>query len=225
MSRWLKPVAVLGAAVMACIPSQGQQASKPPAQSSSKAGAKPRAQAVAPDAGSVSDGVYRNGFLGFSYKIPFGWVVRTEEMQEDPPVDPSKAQVLLAVFERPPEAPSETPNSVVVIAAESISSYPGLKNAADYFGPLKEVTTARGFKVVNEPYEFSIGARQLVRGDFNKELKTLTMHQSSLVMLAKSYVVSFTFVAGDEDEVSELIEGLSWGAARRPAAPASTPKK
>jgi hypothetical protein len=178
-----------------------------------------------PDAGSVSDGGYRNGFFGFSYKIPFGWVVRTEEMQADPPVDPSKAQVLLAVFERPPEATGETPNSAVIIAAESTSSYPGLKSALDYFGPLTEVTTARGFKVTNEPYEFSIDTRQLVRGDFSKALQTLAMDQSSLVMLAKGYVVSFTFVAADEDDVSELIEGLSWGAGRKPGAAASAPKK
>jgi len=99
-----------------------------------------------------------------------------------------------------------------VIAAESVSAYPSLKTAADYFGPLTEVTLSKGFKVVNEPFDFSSGANQLVRGDFSKEVGTLTMHQSSVVMLKKGYAVSFTVIGGSEDEVEELLERLSLGA-------------
>jgi hypothetical protein len=36
------------------------------------------------------------------------------------------------------------------------------------------------------------------------------MHQSSLVLLRKGYVVSFTFIAGSLDELDELIEKLSF---------------
>jgi hypothetical protein len=185
----------------------------------------PVSEKATPVSGSLQDGVYRNPFFGFSYQIPYGWVERTQAMQEGTPADSSKALVLLAVFERPPEAAADTPNTVVVIVGESISSYPGLKSAADYFGPLTEVTTARGFKVVNQPYEFSVGTRPLVRGDFSKELKTLTMYQSSLVMLAKSYVVSFTFIAGGQDDISALLEGLSFGLSHKPPAAAAPAKK
>jgi hypothetical protein len=158
----------------------------------------------------VSDSTYRNAFFGFSYKIPFGWVERTEDMRDDG--EAGRSLVLLAVFERPPEATGNTVNSAVVIAAESVSSYPGLKTAADYFGPLTEVTLSKGFKVVNEPFDFSSGANQLVRGDFSKEVGTLTMHQSSVVMLKKGYVVSFTVIGASGDEVDELLEKLSFAA-------------
>jgi hypothetical protein len=194
---------------------------------------KPSGRMAKPSAfssGAITDGVYRNPSFGCSYKIPFGWVDRTAEMQESDTgqdsTDPAKAQVLLGVFERPPEATGETVNSTVVIAAESISSYPGLKTAADYFGPLEEVVTAKGFKVVNEPYEFPVGAKQLARADFSKELGKLTMRQASLVMLQKGYVVSFTFIGGSEDEVDELLGGLTFAAAQRsgsPHSPAPTP--
>jgi hypothetical protein len=172
------------------------------------------------EAGAITDGVYRNPFFGCSYKLPFGWVERTQEMQDGS--DAGKGLVLLAVFERPPEAAGSTVNSAVVVAAESAFSYPGLKSAADYFGPLTELTTAKGFKVVNQPYEFFVGAKRLVRGDFSKELGALTMHQASLVMLAKSYVVSFTFIGGSEDELEGLVERLSFvatgsGGKRAPA--------
>jgi hypothetical protein len=122
-----------------------------------------------------------------------------------------KSQVLLSIFQRPPGAPGNTVNSAVVIAAESVSSYPGLKNAADYFGPMTELTTSKGFKVVNEPYEFPVDAKPIVRADYTKAAGGGTMLQSSLVMISKGYVISFTFIGGNEDEVTELIEGLSFG--------------
>jgi hypothetical protein len=175
-----------------------------------------RARAVSSLAGSLRQGNYRNLHFGFSYKVPFGWVERTAEMgQADSgeSADSSKAQVLLAIFERPPQAVGSTVNSAVVIAAESVSSYPGLKSAVDYCGPLEDATTARGFKVVNEPYEFSVGARRVVREDFSKGLDKLTMQQASLVILEKGYVVSFTFIGSTDDEIAQLIERLSFARA------------
>jgi hypothetical protein len=186
------------------------------AQSASK----PTLKGVTLDSGEVRDGIYKNFLL--TYKIPFGWVDHTQQMR-DSDSDPAKQQLLLAVFERPPEATGATVNSAIVIAAESVSSYPGLKTAGDYFGPLTELTTTKGFKVVNEPYAFAVGAKAMVRGDFSKELGKLTVHQSSLVMLQRGYIVSFNFIGGSEDEVEELIKNLSFAAAQKPATP--RPKK
>ena len=61
--------------------------------------------------------------------------------------------------------------------------YTGLKTAADYMGPLTELTTAKGFKPTQDPYEFPLGSQTLVRGDFTKNRGSLAMCQSSLVML------------------------------------------
>jgi hypothetical protein len=79
-----------------------------------------------------------------------------------------------------------------------------------------EVAKAQGFVVEEEPYELAIGARTLVRGDFQKNVGTRVMRQSTLAVLARGYVVSFTFIGGTEDEVEELIEGLSFGARVKP---------
>jgi hypothetical protein len=136
--------------------------------------------------------------------------------------DGTKSETLLAIFERPPGAPGETINSAVVIAAESLTSYHGIKTAADYFGPISELAEQRGFKVVNEPQEFAIGTRHLVRGDFSKERGKLTMWQSSLAMIDKGSIVSFTFLGGSEDEVEDLIARLSFG--QHPAE-GQTPRK
>jgi len=167
-------------------------------------------KATAPLAnGSVTDSLYHNPQLGIIFRIIQGWVDRTEQTRGSPD-NSSTGQVLLAVFEHPPEVKDEGINSAVIIAAESLSAYPDVKTAADYFEPLTEAVTAQGFKVVNGPYQASVGAKALVRSDFNKEISTFTMHQSSLVMLSKGYAVSFTFLGSSEDEVEHLIERLSF---------------
>jgi hypothetical protein len=198
------------------------------------------------DAGTVSNGVYRNPSLGFSCKIPAGWVLRTEEMNEPTdeaastkegrdrldrtaPSAPLRAgeggcqhaggcgRVLLAAFSRPPEARGEDVNLSILIAAESAAEYPGLKDAAQYFGPVSEVAKARGFEIDEEPYEFGLGTKTVVRGDFEKDVGTRVMRQSTLVMLARGYVVSFSFIGGTEGELEELVQGLSFGASKSPA--------
>ncbi len=169
-----------------------------------------------PDQGVLADDVYRNRFFGFSYKVPFGWVDRTADMRQSSvsaeDARSSNSFLLLSVFERPPVAIGDTVNSSVLIAAENVSTYPGLKDASQYFGPLTEVATAKGFKIVNEPYDDEVGGRGLVRADYLKELGKLTMYQSTLAVVDKGYVVSFTFIGASEDEVDELVESLGFGA-------------
>jgi len=181
--------------------------------SSSKAKHNTEQHVKAPPAPAESDqGVYHNSDFSFTYHLPYGWVDRTKDMQPDAS-DPSTSQLLLAVFERPPEVTGDTVNSAVIITTEKAASYPGLKTALDYMGPLTELTTSKGFKVTQEPYEFPVGSKKLVRSDFTKDLGKLTMYQSSLALLHKGSVVSFTFIGGSADEVEELIEKLGFGPA------------
>ena len=159
--------------------------------------------------------LYRNATFGFRYQIPYGWVDRTKEMQEGN--EAGKAELLLATFERPPEATGDTINSAVVIASESTASYPGLKRAEDYLGPLTELATAKGFKPEGEPYALEVESRQLLRADFSKPLSDkVAMRQCTLVLLAKGQIVSFTFIAGTEDELDDLMDGLHFGPAKSP---------
>jgi hypothetical protein len=198
-----------------------QQAPPAAGESSSRHHPKLLTQPAAPalDPGSISDGVYANPYFGFTYRLPFGWVDRSKAMQDDSAEaanDPAKSVLLLAVFEQPPEAPREAINSGVVIAAESVSAYPGLKTAADYFGILAQLTTGKGFQEANDPAEVAVSGRSLIRGDFSKQTGKATIHQTALVFLEKSYVVSFTLIGASEDEVNSLLENLSF-AAKKPA--------
>lgn len=183
------------------------------------------------DAGAIADSVYRNKSFALSCKIPPGWVLRTDELNarekeieekaEKNDLPPAQAptaaadtgaKVLLAAFSRPPGAKGEEINSSILIAVESASSYPGLKEAAQYFFPLTEVAKAQGFTPDEDPYEFAVGTKTLVRGDFHKDVGSRVMHQSTLAMLSHGYAVSITVIAGTEDGLEELIDGLSFSA-------------
>lgn len=178
------------------------------------------------DSGAVTNGVYRNKPLALSCKIPAGWVLRTDEMnaplekKEDekeasaqpstPSASSAGAKVLLAAFSRPPEARAEEVNASILIAAESAASYPDLKEAAQYFFPLTEVAKAQGFTADEDPYEIALGAKTLVRGDFHKDVGTRVMHQSTLAMVSHGYAISITVIGGTDDEVEDLIDGLTF---------------
>jgi hypothetical protein len=157
--------------------------------------------------------IFRNAALGFNYRIPYGWVDRTNEMNSAAAPASKGTEVLLAIFERPPEATGDSINSGVVIASENAASYPGLKQAEDYLAPLKEVTVAKGFKDAGEPIVLDIESRRLIRADFVKSLSSkpgneLTMRQGTLILLTKGRILSFTFIADSEDALDELMDGL-----------------
>ena len=196
-------------------PAQAQTKAAPAASSSAKLAATP------PATPNDDARLYRNATFGFRYQIPYGWVDRTQEMQAGN--ESGKGDVLLAVFERPPEATGNTVNSAVVIASESAASYPGLKKAEDYLSPLTELATAKGFKSGGEPYVLEEEGRQLLRADFVKTIgiKTsddkLAMRQSTLVLLAKGQIVSFTFIAASEDDLDNLMDGLHFVPSKSPA--------
>jgi hypothetical protein len=203
MNRFSLLVWVLAAALPLC------------GQTSSAAKPTTHAAATSIEPGEIAAGIYHNNSFGFSYRVPYGWVDRTDRMREAS-TDPARETVLLGVFERPPEANGEGVNSGVVIAAESAASYPGLKSAAQYFGPLKEITTARGLTAVNEPYEFPVDGKPIVRADYTKQFSGgASMHQSTLAWLANGYIVSFTFIGSSDDEVLQLLDGLRFG--KKPA--------
>jgi hypothetical protein len=178
------------------------------------------------DAGAVVNGVYRNKTFGLTCTIPAGWVMRTEEMNarddasqpDSDPVakdatrvgQPGVGRVLLAAFSRPPEAKGEDVNASILIAAESAATYPGLKEAAQYFGPLLEVTKAQGLTMDEDPYDVAVGTTTLVRGDFHKDVGSRVMRQSTLVMLSHGYALSITLIGGTDDEVEDLVDGLSF---------------
>jgi hypothetical protein len=238
LRRMFLPLAALALAVLSPATDVLAQSS-PPASSSSSSSAKHITKPTAPSDsginGSVTNGFYTNKTFGFTCKVPPGWVLRTDELNareenkeeekkaedksadtpapaQPPAASSAGAKVLLAAFSRPPEAHGEDINASIVIAAESVASYPGLKEAAQYFFPLNEVAKAQGFTADEDPYDAAVSGKTLVRGDFHKDVGTRVMHQSTLAMLSHGYAISITIIGGTDDEVEDLVDGLTFTA-------------
>ena len=222
MRFWVVPALACAFVLGSVVPEFAQDSTSSSSSSRSKKAPRPSAKPVLED-GKVSAGVYRNASLGLTCTIPAGWVLRTAEMnardtdeQQNPSPQGSQrntedsGRVLLAAFSRPPEAAGAEVNSSIVIAAEPVAAYPGLKEAVQYVGPLTEVAKAQGFEADEDPYEVAIGAKTLVQVDFHKDVGSRVMRQSTLIFLARGYAVSITVIGGSEDEVEELVEGLSF---------------
>jgi hypothetical protein len=213
---------------------QSSSSSSPPSSSSRSSQKSHKTAEPEIDAGAVINSTYSNKAFGITCKIPAGWVLRTDEMNapDEDDAESAKAQsqsaprstetgsgrVLLAAFSRPPGATGAEVNSSIVIAAESAKTYPGLTDAAQYLGPVTEVAKAQGFQVIEEPYEFAVGAKTVARSDFQKDVGSRMMRQSTLVLLARGWVISFTFLGANEDEVEDLVERLSFAGGAKPAA-------
>lgn len=197
MSRLGCSVLIIFTLLAACYPQASSQA-------------KSKTSTATLDPGYVTTNGYRNKSLGLICKIPDSWVFRTDEMNAGDNQKPSSGKVLLAAFSRPPAAKGEEINSSIVIAAEPVATYPGLEEAAQYFGPLTEVAKAQGFSVDEEPYGIALGARTLVRADYHKDVGSRVMRQSTLALLSQGYAISITLIAGTENDVEELVDGLTF---------------
>ncbi len=183
------------------------QAQSPPTSSSSK-----HTTPKPPIEGALTDNSYQNAFFGFTCKVPFGWVDRTDRMNNDQMNEGTDtgSLVLLAAFERPPDAAGDTVNSAIVIAAEKLPKA-SKDTPADAFDAVTDAATTQGFKADADPYGFTMGAQKTVRGDFTRTTGQLTMHQSTLEILDKGYALTFTFIAATAEDIEQRIDNLTFG--------------
>jgi hypothetical protein len=56
-----------------------------------------------------------------------------------------------------------------------------------------------------------------VRADFHRDVRTRVMRQATLVMLSRGYAISITAIAGTEDGVEQLLNGLDFQGPARSA--------
>lgn len=171
-----------------------------PPKSSAKASTRPQ---PLPDQGTVTNSSYSEKFFNLRYTTPQGWVVKTPEMSHGLP-EADKAILLLSVFG--PGTPSSTaviPS--VTISAESLSLYPQMKTAQDYFDSLSDLVQGKGFSVLNEPAEIQIGGVTFLRGDFQKEEGDITTYQASMVAIRKGYILLITAISGDDEQLTPLL--------------------
>jgi len=192
------------AALAQAAPSPAPSSSKPTASARSAGGRK--APQPKPDEGSLTKGTYTEKFFSLSYALPANWVVRTPEIRQGLAAQ-DNAVLLLSAFGKDKPAVSEI-NPSVTLSAESLSSYPDVKTAEDYFAVLSQVVTSKGFVVLNAPAEIDVGGVTFLRGDFQKQEDDSTTYQATMVALRKDYLLTITAISGNEEDLTPLLNRL-----------------
>lgn len=197
-------------ALVLCSAGLAQNSASAPAAAptSSPKQVKPKAagKQILPDEGSVTDGTYTEKFFNLSCAVPSGWVVKTASMREGL-AGQETSILLLSTFAKESPAAGEV-NPSLTITAESLSAYPEVKTAADYFEALSQVVTGKGFAVLNEPAEIEIGGVTFLRGDFQKEQNGITTYQASMIAIRKDYILAITAISGNEEELTPLLNRI-----------------
>ena len=213
----LAKTAVTG--LLLCLPLQTQNS---PSGSKSAKATQSEAKNGTTFSGQISNGIYQNVHFGFTCRIPQGWVIETKEFAEGTP-NSQGTHLLLSALQHSPGLPDTSVNSAIIITAEDQTLYPDMVEAADYFGPMTEFIKSKGFQVVREPYQVRVGGEDLDRADFRKDLDQIAIYQSTLVTIERDYILSFTFIAGSQQQVDDLLGGLAFRSHTGPSR--SKPKK
>ncbi len=180
------------------------------------------------DFGVVENSTYRNNYFGLSMKLPLGWDVQSQEMQQKimdigatmvagddenlkTVVKASELQTvnLLAVFKHPIGAPvAYNPN--IICIAESIRHMPGIKRGKDYHFHSKKLLESSQIEV---SFPKEIYTEQIGGTDF--DIMTLQMHfagqtikQRQYVAVMKGYALLLIISFTTNEEESELQKAL-----------------
>lgn len=200
-----------------------------------RAAAHPDESAAAPDAesgpkpedGSVSENLYTNKFLGFSYTFPTGWTVMNTDARKamvekgnallstgDPTeVDIKKAAArqghsLLFVMER--HAGGEPISAKFIrVSAVDMRAVPGL-SPAEFLKSVAEKLKRSGLPIDlrGAPEAVEIGGRRFWRGSFIGRTMEGTRYESQFVTGKRGFLVMFVASAPDLPALHQLEESF-----------------
>ncbi len=207
MTEMMRSILVFAVLCSAALAQTAAPTPKPSAQVNPQSSPKPLSRnPQRPDDGSVSAGTYTEKFFNLSYAVPAEWVVKTAEMRAGLPGQENSI-LLLSAFAK--DKPSDGQlNPSITVTAESLTAYPDVKTAADYFAALSAFATSKGFTVLNPPAEIEVGGVTFLRGDFQKQQGGSTAYQASMVTIRKDYILGITAITANEEELTPMLNRL-----------------
>ncbi|MFI5346544.1 MAG: hypothetical protein ACHQ51_09245 [Elusimicrobiota bacterium] len=136
---------------------------------------------LAPDAGRVENGVYRNGYFGFTLPLPKGAIIKgprdyeeiartgaravLDPADRDPKMDLPRefARAALLLFDLAPTTREADDEVFVTIAAVKVSPEDGMKDSADCLSQTIEEMTRGPARVEPKgpPYKIGVGGGEL----------------------------------------------------------------
>src|SRR5262245_3768885 len=149
---------------------------------------------------------YMNGYFGFSYRFPEGW---NGSALRYPAVGESK---MYPLFSANPQAASTSDVRYVSINADYLAPNSTAKTPKDFLeialnaqaGPLGE------FEALHTDKRYVFGGRQFYRVDMKAKPSpgTPVFYQTLICTILRSYAITFSFMAANDDDMEELVRTM-----------------
>jgi hypothetical protein len=199
--------------------------------------AAPPAAALKPDSGSVSAGIYRNDFFGFSYSFPADWKVQSEKEQraiaerghqeayDQDPNDSAEHQQAMkytwfllgaGASAADPQKPS------LQLIAFDLAGDRSFKNPRQFLGQLSAPIKAMGGRVTQAPTEKTIAGHRFTSvqyridtlGDDNRPA---TVYWESALTVERGHVLAWFFFSDSQaalDRLAGTLDSIAFVARR-----------
>mgnify|MGYP000884226821 CR=1 FL=1 len=173
--------------------------------------------------GKIQDNIYTNPYFGFSITVPANWTIQNKtqidfvmskgkDIIEFKDEAVSKAvdkmdissMTLLMTSKHEIGAPVDF-NPSIIIMAEDVSMYPGIKKGSDYLFQVK-----KQFQNSNMNYTMAADYDSLMLSDIKFDVLACTkdesiIHLNYLCAIRKKYALFFIMTYSNDDEKEELL--------------------
>jgi hypothetical protein len=156
-----------------------------------------------PDAGRVTDGVYRNDYFDLAYPLPEGWT----QGVGGPGPSANGYYVLETLVPK-----GEFAGTIMIAAQDMFFAGEEAATTASMIGAVREaMSQVDGMSIDAEPAALSVAGRAMHRVDFSG----VGLHRSQFVTEIRCHIVSFGLTARDQELLDKLrasLSGLAFGA-------------
>ncbi len=156
------------------------------------------AQQNVPETGKVAGNVYTNDYFRFTYTIPEGWTVRTDELAAK--LGKSTTKALLYATKSP-----DSYASVAVTSRDFNRAAP--PDAQAFLDALQADAVKKGGQPIGARWLYNLGARTFIRQDI--DLGSASHYLGYVVGMARNYGLVFTIQADSSVELGALVRTIT----------------
>ncbi len=165
---------------------------------------------ISPDSGSLKEGVYRNEYFAFSYRVPKHLRVDTAYLKqrvEQQTRGQLQTQTYTLLYGREETILPKVIDTVIVMADEA-AYYGGLKDGNAYLRKWTQFYTQVGYEVLKESTETLFGGKRFFRADYKKPAFLFPFYVTAVFTVWREYALGFIFTAGSRERVEKLVASL-----------------
>jgi hypothetical protein len=161
-----------------------------------------------PDGGTFVNGVYKNGYFGFSYVLGEGWSLNDDLMQA------GRVQALrmpgsfsLLIADRQTGKPRR---EQMLLSAEDMASFKApVKLEALVQKMARALVKAKEVELTRDAYAVDYAGESFFRADFKESYSGGALYKAFLANEYEGFLFSWMFVADSEERLNQIVNSLN----------------